>query len=223
VFVETRNGETRAYFGNYDGTCPVWDVTDPAQPKRLGRFRGEANLIHDLSVVDGIAYLNAWDAGMLVVDFNTPSMPMLTASWTDTPTGTSHSNWTTTIGGRHLAIHGEEGYGAHLDVLDLDAASPSFMKSIGTYKTRDWISIHNIMAFGSKAYFTHYQDGVRILDLSVPTQPVLAGYFNTWDPQGPTTTSEFFAGAVGLDVDPDRKLIFVADTRGLLILRDDTP
>jgi hypothetical protein len=65
---------------------------------------------------------------------------------------------------------------------------------------------------------------VRILDLSNPTQPVLTGYFNTWDPQGPSSSSAFFEGAVGLDVDPTRKLIFVADSpRGLLILRDDTP
>ena len=44
------------------------------------------------------------------------------------------------------------------------------------------------------------------------------------DPQADYTTSAFFEGAVGLDVDLTRKLIFVADSpRGLLILRDDTP
>ena len=74
------------------------------------------------------------------------------------------------------------------------------------------------------AYFTYYQDGVRVLDLSDPTQPTQRGYFNTWDPQGAASSSRFFEGAVGLDVDPERKLIFVADSpRGLLILRDDTP
>jgi hypothetical protein len=223
VFVETRDGTTLAYFGNYDATTPVYDVTDPTQPTRLGRFESDAPFIHDLSVEDGIAYLNGWDAGMYVVDFTTPSSPQLRATFVDTPTGTSHSNWTTTIGGRHLAIHGEEGYGAHLDVVDLDAGSPTFMKSIGSYKTRDWVSIHNILAFGTKAYVTHYQDGVRVLDLADPTQPVLAGYFNTWDPQGPLATSAFFDGAVGLDLDFERKLIFVADARGLVILRDDTP
>ena len=222
MFVETRNGSTRAYFGNYDGSCPVWDVTNPAAPQRLGRWRGDATLVHDLSVKDGIAYLNAWEAGMLIVDFNVPATPVLLDSWIDTPTGTSHSNWTATIGGRNLAIHGEEGYGAHLDVVDLDPASPTHMQSIGTYKTRDNVSIHNIMVFGTKAYFTHYQDGVRVLELADPTQPVLAGYFNSWDPQGPLASSEFFDGAVGLDVDLARKLIFVADMRGLLILRDDT-
>ena len=222
VFTETRDGVSRAYFGNYDATCAVWDVTNPAAPYRLGRYHTEGRMVHDLSVADGVAYLNAWDAGFLVVDFNVASAPVLLGAWTDTPTATSHSNWTTTIGGRHLALHGEESYAAHFDVVDLDAG-PTFMQPIARYRTRDWVSVHNIMAFGSKAYFTHYQDGVRVLDLADPTQPELVGYHNTWDPQGDTASSAFFEGAVGLDVDLARKLVFVADTRGLLVLRDDTP
>ena len=43
-------------------------------------------------------------------------------------------------------------------------------------------------------------------------------------PQGPRSTSQFFEGAVGIDVDVARKLVFVADSpRGLLILADSTP
>jgi hypothetical protein len=224
LFTETRNGSTRAYFGNYDGSCPVYDVTNPAAPVRLGRFTTQGSLVHDLSVADGIAYLNAWDAGLVVVDFNDPASPKKTGAWMATPTGTSHSNWTTRAGGRHIAIHGEESYGAHLNVVDLDAASPTFMEPIAEWKTRDFVSIHNIMAFGNRAYLTHYQDGIRVVDVSNPMQPAQLAYYNTWDPQGPETSSQFFEGAVGLDVDLARKLIFVADSpRGLIILRDNTP
>lgn len=223
LFTEARGGKLYAYMGNYDASCPVFDITNPAAPMRLGRFRTTAQVVHDLSVENGIAYLNAWDHGMYVVDFTDPTAPHEIGHWAATPTGTSHSNWTTTVAGRHIAIHGEEAYGAHLDVVDVDPASPTFMQPFASYKTRDWISIHNIMAFGDRAYLTHYQDGVRIIDLSNPTAPHLAAYFNTWDPQSPTSTSAFFEGAVGLDVDLARKLIFVADSpRGLLILHDDT-
>jgi hypothetical protein len=224
VFTEARGGKLYAYFGNYDASCPVFDITNPAAPVRLSRFRTTGSLVHDLSVENGIAYLNAWDAGMFAVDFTDPTMPHSLGRWPATPTHTSHSNWTTTVAGRHIALHGEENYGAHLDVVDVDPASATFMQPFGSYKTRDWISIHNIMAFGDRGYVTHYQDGVRILDLADPTTPRLVAYYNTWDPQGPTTTSAFFEGAVGLDVDLARKLIFVADSpRGLLILHDDTP
>ena len=223
--VESRDNKTYAYFGNYNAKCPVYDVTNPAQPTKLGSLGvGNSSLIHDLSVENGIVYLNAWEAGFFVTDYTNPASPQMVTHWAPTPAGTSHSSWPTTVDGRHIALHGDENYNAHLDVIDIDPASPKYMTSIGSYQTRPYVSIHNIMAFGSKAYFTYYQDGVRVMDLSDPTHPKLAGYFNTWDPQADYTSSQFYEGAVGIDVDLARKLVFVADSpRGLLILRDDTP
>jgi hypothetical protein len=217
--VESRGGKIYAYLGNYDANCPIYDVTDPAHAAKLGSFHTTGMLVHDLSVDAGIAYLNAWDAGFLAVDYTEPAHPHLLGTWAPTPTQTSHSNWTTTAGGRHVALHGEEAYGAHLSMVDLATFQP-----FAEWKTRDWISIHNIMAFGTKAYFTYYQDGVRVLDVSDPSHPAQLAYYNTWDPQAEYTSSSFFEGAVGLDVDLSRHLVFVADSpRGLLILQDSTP
>jgi hypothetical protein len=222
--VESRDNKVYAYFGNYDGRCPIYDVTNPAQPMKLGSIGFVTSLIHDLSIENGIAYLNAWDAGFIIVDYTDPHVPQMVSQWVPTPTGTSHSSWPTTVGSRHIALHGDENYGAHLDIVDIDPASPQYMTSIGTYQTRPHVSIHNVMAFGSKAYFSYYQDGVRVMDLSDPTKPTLIGYYNTWDPQADYTSSQFYEGAVGIDVDLARKLIFVADSpRGLLILSDATP
>ncbi|MGE3545727.1 MAG: hypothetical protein AB7L28_17450, partial [Kofleriaceae bacterium] len=79
------------------------------------------------------------------------------------------------------------------------------------------------MAFGNRAYVSYYQDGVRVFDLSDPTKPALIGYYNSWDPQSDAVSNDFFEGAVGIDVDFARDLIFVADApRGLIILRDET-
>ncbi|MBA3463203.1 MAG: hypothetical protein H0T46_24820 [Deltaproteobacteria bacterium] len=223
VFTETRNGKTYAYFGAYDGSTPAYDVTNPEAPVRLSMYDAKASVVHDLMIDNGIAYLNAWEEGLHVVDFTNPSQPVLLGTWKDTPTKTSHSSWAMTVGGRKIALHGEEAYGAHLDVVDVDRTSPTFMRSIGSFRTRDWVSIHNVMSVGTRAYMTYYQDGIRVLDMADPTRPKQLGYFNTWDPQGAKSSSRFFEGAVGIDVDPVRKLIFVADSpRGLVILRDET-
>lgn len=222
--VESRDGKHYAYFGNYDGRCPIYDITDPAQPQKLGTFATEGSVVHDLSLENGIAYLNAWNGGFYVVDYANPAMPVQVGRWATTTALSSHSSWPMRVGNRHIALHGDENYNARLDVIDVDPASSTFMQPIGNYKTRDFVSIHNVMAVGNKAYFAYYQDGVRVLDMADPTQPKLAGYYNTWDPQADYTSSAFFEGATGLDVDPARKLIFVADIpRGLLILRDETP
>jgi hypothetical protein len=221
--VETLGGKTLAYFGNYDARCPVYDVTDPAAAKKLGAFVTHGQLVHDLYVDHGLAYLTAWADGFQVVDFTNPATPTLIGRWAPTPTHTSHSSWGTTVGGHKIILHGEEAFGAHLSILDGEPGSATFLHELGTYGTREYVSVHNLMAFGAKAYFTYYQDGVRVADLSDPAHPRIVGYFNTWDPQGPTTTSDFYEGAVGLDVDLARKLIFVADSpRGLLILHDGT-
>ncbi|HSD87006.1 MAG TPA: hypothetical protein VLB44_05805 [Kofleriaceae bacterium] len=224
VAVESRDNKVYAYFGAYNARCPIYDVTDPTTPVKLGSFVTAGPLVHDLSLDNGIAYLNAWTGGFYVVDYTNPASPQQVGRWPFTAAQTSHSSWPMNVGGRHVALHGDENYGAHLDVIDVDPASNRFMSSIGSYVTRDHVSIHNLMAFGSKAYFTYYQDGVRVMDMSAPTTPTLVGYYNTWDPQADYTTSGFFEGAVGLDVDLTRKLIFVADSpRGLLILQDSTP
>lgn len=225
LFTETRGGKQYAYFGNYDGSCPVFDVSNPEAPVRLGRFMTEGSSVHDLMVQDGIAYLNAWEAGLYIVDFTNPATPFQVGRAATTTANTSHSSWATVAGGgRKVVLHGGENYGAHLDVLDADPQSTTFTQTIGSFKTRDHVSIHNVMAIGDRAYFTYYQDGVRVLSLADPTNPTQLGYFNSWDPQGTASSSRFFEGAVGIDVDPVRKLIFVADSpRGLLILRDQTP
>ncbi|MEO7092237.1 MAG: hypothetical protein ABI175_03230, partial [Polyangiales bacterium] len=221
--IESRNAHLYVYFGAYDGTCPAFDITDPEAPARLGVWNSNASVVHDLMVDNGIAYLNAWEGGFQVVDFTNPSVPRMLGKWAKTPTGTSHSSWAYTSAGRKLALHGEEAYAAHLDIVDVDEASPTFIQSVGTFKTRDHVSIHNVMVVGGRAYMSYYQDGVRVLDVSDPAKPKQLGYYNTWDPQADYTSSGFFEGAVGLDVDLARKLIFVADSpRGLLILRDAT-
>jgi len=222
LFTETRNGSTRAYFGSFDGTTPVYDITDPTHPARLGAFDTGASYVHDLFVQDGIAYLNASERGLYVVDYNVPATPTLLGRWQSAHKH-SHSTWVTTVNGRRVAIHGEELYDAYASIIDVDPASPQFMTEISTYQTREYISIHNFTGVGTKAYFTHYQDGVRVLDLANPEQPQLVGYYNTWDPLDPTASRGFFGGAIGLDVDAARKLIFVVDlARGFLVLRDDT-
>lgn len=224
LFTETRGGKNYAYFGNYDGTCPIFDVTNPETPMRLGRFTTDGSIVHDLMIQNGIAYLSAWEAGLYIVDYTTPATPTLVGRQPTTTSNTSHSPWATVAGGRKVVLHGGENYGAHLDVIDSDPGSPQFLQTLGSYQTRDHVSVHNIMAIGDRAYFTYYQDGVRVVSLADPARPQELGYFNTWDPQGPAASSRFFEGAVGLDLDPVRKLVFVADSpRGLLILRDNTP
>ena len=103
--------------------------------------------------------------------------------------------------------------------VDVDPASVEYMQTIGEFKLRETVSIHNIMVVGDRAYVAYYQNGLRVLDISDPTQPLQIAYYNTWDPD--TGRGSFYEGALGVDVDPNTGLIYVADSEsGLVILRE---
>jgi hypothetical protein len=198
-------------------------VSDPAQPARLGGWvapgaKDQGGVyLHDLAVQDGRAYLAYWDAGLIVLDTKAdPAAPTLVGSFNGYARRTAHSVWPTIAGGRKVALLGDEDFGAHLRVVDVDDASPTFLQAIGELALRPEVSIHNVMAVGETGVVAWYQDGVRVLDLADPTMPVVRRHANTWNGPG----DAFYEGATGVDVDatavPLR--IYVADTqRGLLV------
>jgi hypothetical protein len=217
----------KAYLGASEGGLEIWDVTVPAVPVKLGGWMHPAGAVgspylHDLYVRGDRAYLNYWDSGMTVLDVSDPAAPVAKGEYANYGQHTSHSNWVTQVGARTIAVHGDEQWDAHVHVVDVTEGTAAFATGIGEWRTRPEVSVHNIMAFGDRAYIAHYQDGVRVLDLSDPTAPKQLAWFNTWPGYDPRYGDSFYEGAVGIDVDLDAKLIYVADShRGLLVLHLD--
>jgi hypothetical protein len=213
----------RAYITIDDLGLEIWDVADPRAPVRLGAFgHPQGGYLHDLYVAGDRAYLNFWDRGMAIVDVSDPASPALIGSFDGYGGSTSHSSWVTQIGERRIAVHGDEEWGAHVHVVDVTEGTPSFATSLAEWETRPEVSVHNVMAFGARAYLSYYQDGVRVLDLSDPAAPVAIAHFQTHPGYDRAYGHSFYEGAIGLDVDLARSRIYVADThRGLLILQLD--
>jgi hypothetical protein len=222
--VQTQGNNTFLYLATYTEFVPKYDVTNPLVPLRLGAARvpGEVAGVHDLTVDGDRIYANNTTAGMVAFDIAGGMAAPVELGRTG-PTSYSHASWVGTAGGRPIVLHGDEGMtaspdgGAFLRVLDGDPASPTYLQVIGRYQSRPEVGIHNILMVGSKAYIAYYQDGVRIVDLSNPAQPVEVAHYNTWDPE--TAPGGAFEGAVGIRV--ANNLVFVADIdRGLLILQE---
>jgi hypothetical protein len=223
IFVDQVDGRHYAYLADgYSNLLGVWDVTDPELPQLWLTYELPDTDwgIHDLYADDHRVYLNATFGGLVIVDLApAPGISTVVGRYSHDGNQYSHSSWVTTAGGRTVAITGDEGYDAHVHVVDVDPGSPDFLQRLGGYQTRPIASVHNIMAVGERAYVSWYLDGVRVLDLSDPGNPALVAYYNTWDRE--QSMGEAFEGAVGIDVDPAAGLIYVADTpRGLLILRE---
>lgn len=215
----------KLYLANYTGMVPVFDITNPLIPVRLGNVGvpGDSEVgIHDIHVAGDRIYANKTTEGVVALDVSAGIADAVDLGRLDS--AYSHASWAGTAGGRQILIHGDEGMtpdgGALLKILDVDAASPTFMQEIGRFRTRAEVGIHNILLVDDKAYIAYYQDGIRVVDLADPTAPREVGRYNTWDPE--TASGQAFEGAIGLAVIGD--LVYVADSdRGLVILRDTTP
>jgi hypothetical protein len=220
--------EGQRLYITYAGGIEIYDIADPSAPVRVGAYwlpdlEELGGFVHDLFVEDGIAYLNYWNRGMVVIDAATdPADPILLGVFDGYERRTSHSNWVTTAGGRQISVHGDEDFGAHVRIVDADPDSATAFQEIGSYQTRPEVSVHNIMTIGETALVTHYQDGLRVLDLSDPTTPVEVGHFQTWPGAEPGYGIRFYESAIGVDHDPERDLVLLADThRGLFVLSLD--
>jgi hypothetical protein len=221
---------TTVYVADIDfGGIYIVDITNPESPVEKSSFAYQAPnpppnppvdllsgvFVHDLFVEPGRAYLSYWGAGLVIVDVTNPTAPHQIGEFTY-PRMSDHSVWAGTIGGRRIALIGDEDFSAH--GRELDVTDPEHMTLIGEYgQDRPQVSIHNIMIDGDKAYVAWYMDGLRILQLSATAPPTLVGYFNTWSP-GSNTGYSFFEGAIGLD--KIGNIVYLAEEeRGLIVLQ----
>jgi len=86
---------------------------------------------------------------------------------------------------------------------------------------RPQTSIHNMVLVGKRLYVAWYAEGLRVFDVSNPTQPRQVAYYNTFRDSEPGHVPSPFVSAFGVRVPGDGH-VYVADgSRGLLILREE--
>ncbi len=222
--LQQRGNVKEMYLATYNESVPKYDVTNPLAPTYLGMaiVPGDVSGVHDLFVAGDVIYANNTTEGLVAFDtsggFGTSNVELGRFRL-----GYSHAAWAGMIGGRQIVLAGDEGMtgtasgGAHLSILDGDRQSPTFMKELAIYQTRKQTGIHYWEVHGNKVYIAYYHDGIRVVDLSDPTQPREVAHYNDWIEENAYGGS--FEGALALRKIGD--LIYVADLeRGLLVLRE---
>lgn len=219
VFIE---GE-RLYAMSPDPTPEtlIFDIHKPLEPVLLGEYQEKGTAAapakafpHDALAFENRLYINHWSDGYLIVDVSDPANPRKLGGF-NYPFATSHANAVGRIGGRLIAFEGGESWGAHLRVYDVtDPAAPAL---IGEYKLDESISTHNMVLKGTRLYLAHYQNGVRVLDVSVPENPRQTAYYNTFRESDPGRGQSFYDGAIGMRVPGDGYMYVIDTSRGLLI------
>ncbi|WP_263451963.1 LVIVD repeat-containing protein [Hyalangium gracile] len=203
----------------------IFDVSNPLDPVLLTRYTVPADgngfgYPHDAFAYQNRLYINQMGQGYYVVDVTDGFNPLPLGSYTYDvqPFNPTHANAVGTFAGRTIAFEGGENTNAHLRVLDV--TDPAHIVKIGEFAMRPQTSIHNMVLVGKRLYVAWYAEGLRVLDVSNPTQPRQIAYANTFRDSDPGRGEGLFVGAIGIRVPGDGYVYVVDMTRGLLIYRE---
>ena len=181
------------------GSLRVIDIRDPYHPKEVARWQTEqteaGRYLHDVMVVDGLAYLAYWNDGLVILDVGngmkggSPESPQLVSRakydlnatyarveqlWGAGFVRGTHTAWRQ---GRYVFV-GDEVYAArpYKGLTDgnnltfgrmhvIDVSDILHPKEVAWYEPTDG-GVHNVWVVGDTLYLGNYQGGARVLDIS---------------------------------------------------------
>ena len=172
-----------------DGTLDVHiiDISDPTKPFEAGRWGIDkaGKYLHDIWIVDGIAYVSYWGDGVWILDVGdgrwggTPTKPAVISSYAY-PEGHTHVAFPYRNSDGHAYLFlgdeifdcddctprdtmGERVSRGFVHILDVDDIEHPV--EVGRYEVPE-AGAHNIWAEDDRLYVAYYQGGLRVVDVS---------------------------------------------------------
>ena len=181
------------------GSMRVIDIQDPHHPTQVARWQTEqteaGRYLHDIMVVDGLAYLAYWNDGLVILDVGngmkggSPEHPQLVSQFKYDLNATysrveqlwgpgfvrgTHTAWRA---GRYVFV-GDEVYAARPytglkggndltfgRLHVIDVSDIEHPQEVAWYEPTDG-GVHNVWVVGDTLYLGNYQGGARVLDVS---------------------------------------------------------
>jgi hypothetical protein len=179
--------DNHVYAINNGRRYDIINIEDPEKPSRVGRFELDTpgHSIHDVWVVDGIAYSSNWDDGVVAVDVGgggrggAPNNPVRigSASW---PNGWNHAAypWTSPSTGKRYLFGGDEAFPWGLNpekgspperaagwIHVFDVSDWNAPREVARYEVPE-AGTHNFWIEGEVLYVGYYNAGLRAVDIS---------------------------------------------------------
>ncbi|WP_246356863.1 LVIVD repeat-containing protein [Pyxidicoccus fallax] len=203
----------------------VFDITSPTAPTLQTRYYVSGTTPElgdrpmDVAAMDNRLYVSHWTYGLTVLELK-PTATTLSLEYLGRyGTRTSRTAAVGVVGSRTLAFDAGEDWGAHLTVLNVTNPKVS-VDQVGEFRLRPEVSIRSVTLVGTKLYVSYYQDGLRVLDVSVPGEPRQVAYYNTWRESDVGRGVTFFDGLNTVRVPGDGYIYATETARGLMIFRE---
>lgn len=175
--------EDHIYAINNGRRYDIINIEDPANPYRVSRFELDTlgHSVHDVWVVDGIAYSSNWDDGVVAVDVGSdmsgelggaggsPENPKMLGSYTY-PSGWNHAAFPfkSESTGDFYIVAGDEAFpggepAGWIHFFKLNSWGDS--EEVARYEVPE-AGTHNFWIENDTLYIAYYQGGLRVVDIS---------------------------------------------------------
>ncbi|MFT4660922.1 MAG: choice-of-anchor B domain-containing protein [Patiriisocius sp.] len=217
IFIDTLTSKLYAVSasGNFfSSSLIVYDISNETNPVFLYNLDSDFSSAHDIYVENDTAYVNAVGLGLLVYDFS-GAEPQIIGVLDDYPfQGTNHSGWLDNE--RDVYVFADENHGYDLKVCDVSNLTDINIESTFNSDVHLQSIAHNLIIRDNYVFLSYYHDGLQIFDISDPTTPIKAGYYDTY-----LQNSHLgFAGAWGIYPNLPSDNILISDIMtGLYVLR----
>ena len=170
---------------NFSSAMEIYSLADPLNPSLLYTYN-DVGHVHDAYVRNDTAYLNCGNDGFRIVDFHyldlTGGMaPIELASLTSYPdAGYNHSGWLNNDGTIYAMLDENHGY----DIKLLDVSNFNNITILSTFNSgiNPNSMAHNAIIKNNLLFVSYYHDGLRVFNITDPTNPFETLYYDTYLP-----------------------------------------
>lgn len=165
----------------------VYSLANPASPVLLRQLKQDYNFItgvHDMFVRNDTVFASCGNQGMYIFKFNTGlnTFTQLGSITTYSGSGYNHSS-ALTPNGQTLVFTDEVPTGLPIKIANV--SNLSNIQVLATTNQFPQTTPHNPFVVNNQYVFmSSYQDGTQLYDISNPSSPVLAGFFDTFPAGG---------------------------------------
>jgi hypothetical protein len=158
-------------FGQCGSHLRTLDVSDLAEPRETGALE-LGDLVVDVAIADGLAYVVSWESGLSIVDLTDPANPQPLGTF-DTPGSIEN----VALSGEHAFVTG----GGENGLLVLDLTDPTAPWSAGALPM---LFAGAVALADGYAYVPVWVEGLRVADVRDPANPVEVGALDATVLQG---------------------------------------
>ena len=221
IFIDTATAKLYACASNT--AMDIYSLDDPINPILLYSYTNVGH-VHDAYVRNDTAYLNCGNDGFRIIDFSfsnwtgIPPPPYIElSSFTSYPdAGYNHSGWLSDDGTIYAMQDENHGY----DVKIMDVSNFNNITVLSTLNSGENAQsmAHNGIIKGDFLYLAYYHDGLRVFDISDPSNPIQVCNYDTYSP----SSYNSYKGAWGVYPYLPSGNIIVSDMQSGLYVLDCT-